>query len=196
MSRPDVSDERIPQILDAAAQMFSQHGIDGASMLQIAETADVSKATIYHYFASKDELVVALTRRLFTEDEPMLEQLVKAQEPAHERLQQYVVDLVRLLEQNQTLYPLIAETYAAATRRPLLRELTQTYFDTYSAGFAQIIEQGQAAGDLRADLNARECALALVALIEGSILLARNIGKPMGEIVTPNVGVFLSAIQT
>jgi len=103
MPRPDVSDERIPQILDAAAQMFSQHGIDGASMLQIAETADVSKATIYHYFASKDELVVALTRRLFTEDEPILERLIKAQEPAHERLQQYVVDLVRLLEQNQTL---------------------------------------------------------------------------------------------
>lgn len=195
MPRPDVSDERIPQILDAAAQMFSEHGIDGASMSQIAEAADVSKATIYHYFTSKDALVVALTRRLFAEDEPILERLVKAEGPAHERLQQYVSDLVRLLERNEILYPLIAETYAAATRRPVLRELTQTYFGTYSAGFMQVIEQGQAEGELRPDLNARESALALVALIEGSILLARNIGKPLGEIMTPNVGVFLDALR-
>lgn len=196
MPRPDVSDERIPQILDAAALIFSQHGIDGASMSQIADASGVSKATIYHYFVSKDELVVALTRRLFAEDEPILERLVKAEGLAHERLQHYVGDLVQLLERNQTLYPLIAETYAAAMRRPLLRELTQTYFETYSAAFTQVIEQGQAVGDLRADLNARESALALVALIEGSILLARNIGKPVGEIVTPNVGVFLAAIRS
>jgi AcrR family transcriptional regulator len=175
--------------------MFSEHGIDGASMSQVAESADVSKATIYHYFASKDELVVALTRRLFTEDEPALERLIEAKRPAHERLLHYVGDLVRLLERNQTLYPLIAETYAAATRRPVLRELTQSYFETYSAAFTQIIEQGQAAGELRADLSARESALALVALIEGSILLAHNIGKPVGEIMTPNVGVFLAALR-
>jgi AcrR family transcriptional regulator len=67
--KPDVSDERIPQILNAAAQMFSQHGIDGASMSQIAKSADVSKAMIYYYFDSKDALVSTLVRNLFDADQ-------------------------------------------------------------------------------------------------------------------------------
>ncbi len=58
MSRPDVRDERVPQIIDAAAQVFARDGIDGANMSEIAEAAGVSKATIYHYFASKEDLIV------------------------------------------------------------------------------------------------------------------------------------------
>ncbi len=195
MPRPDVSDERIPQILDAAAQMFSEHGIDGASMSQIARSADVSKATIYHYFESKDELVIALARRLFAEDEPTLEKLVAAEGTAPERLQTYAAELVRLLARNADLYPLIAETYAAAMRRPVISDLTRVHFEAYTAAFTQIIEQGQAAGELRADLDAAETALALVALIEGCILIAQNLDQPLDKLMSSSVRVYLDALR-
>ena len=41
-------------ILDAAVNLFSVHGYDGVSMRRIAEAAGVSKANIYHHFASTE----------------------------------------------------------------------------------------------------------------------------------------------
>ncbi|MBB1473645.1 TetR/AcrR family transcriptional regulator [Luteimonas sp. MC1782] len=46
-------------ILDAAKQMFTRQGFDGASMDQIATLAGVSKLTIYSHFGDKDALFVA-----------------------------------------------------------------------------------------------------------------------------------------
>ncbi len=47
-------------ILDGAQRVFFDKGFDGASMDEVAKTAGVSKATIYVYFGSKEELFEAL----------------------------------------------------------------------------------------------------------------------------------------
>lgn len=51
------------QIMEGAAQIFDQHGFEGASVDMIAEAADVSKATLYKYFANKQELFKAVVQR-------------------------------------------------------------------------------------------------------------------------------------
>lgn len=43
--------------MDMAADVFSEHGYDGASMAQLAKACGVSKALIYHYYDSKDALL-------------------------------------------------------------------------------------------------------------------------------------------
>ena len=43
-------------ILDAARQMFTAQGFDGASMDQIAAEAGVSKLTVYSHFGDKETL--------------------------------------------------------------------------------------------------------------------------------------------
>ena len=128
MPRPDVSDERIPQILDATAAMFAQNSIDGASMAQIAKAANVSKATIYHYFASKEALVEALVHRLFDEDTSEIDQLLQATNSFTERISIYTDSLVNLLEQNKMLYPILAEFKAMPMRRPAIQTIIQGYF--------------------------------------------------------------------
>jgi TetR/AcrR family transcriptional repressor of mexJK operon len=49
-------------ILDAAKQMFTQHGFDGVSMDQIAACAGVSKLTVYSHFGDKEALFVEAIR--------------------------------------------------------------------------------------------------------------------------------------
>ncbi|HZX78148.1 TetR/AcrR family transcriptional regulator [Lysobacter sp.] len=46
-------------ILEAAKRMFTQHGLDGVSMDQIAAEAGVSKLTVYSHFGDKEALFVA-----------------------------------------------------------------------------------------------------------------------------------------
>ncbi len=45
------------------SSLFSVHGYDGVSMRRIADAAGVSKANIYHHFASKEALYFAIMRR-------------------------------------------------------------------------------------------------------------------------------------
>lgn len=51
------------QILDGAREVFSSRGFDAASMSEIASAAQVSKGTLYVYFADKEHLFVALIER-------------------------------------------------------------------------------------------------------------------------------------
>lgn len=55
--------ERMAQILDAAAQLFAESGIESASMQQIAERAESSIGSLYHFFPNKQALVLAVAER-------------------------------------------------------------------------------------------------------------------------------------
>ena len=47
-------------ILDAAARVFAEQGMEKASMAQVAARAQVSKALLYHYYPGKDALIFAI----------------------------------------------------------------------------------------------------------------------------------------
>jgi AcrR family transcriptional regulator len=47
------------RILDAAYELFSRHGIHAVGIDRIIAEAPVAKATLYHHFASKEDLVCA-----------------------------------------------------------------------------------------------------------------------------------------
>ena len=51
------------RLLDAAAAVFAERGIEAASLDEVAEAAGYTKGAIYSNFASKIDLVVALMRR-------------------------------------------------------------------------------------------------------------------------------------
>jgi AcrR family transcriptional regulator len=47
-------------LIDAGHRVIAEKGIDAATMVEIAEVADVGAGTVYNYFSSKDELVVCV----------------------------------------------------------------------------------------------------------------------------------------
>ncbi len=51
-------------MVDAGTRVISAKGIDAATMSEIADLADVGSGTVYNYFASKDDLVVAVMERV------------------------------------------------------------------------------------------------------------------------------------
>lgn len=80
-----VRDKKMAQIHQAATQEFLNKGLDAASMHHIAESAEVSKRTLYKYFPTKEELYSALIDELldrvyenqlhYSSDTPIKEQL-------------------------------------------------------------------------------------------------------------------------
>ncbi len=54
------ADNRLPQILDAAARFFAEKGFGYTSMRDIAGAAGMLPGSLYYHFASKEELLVAV----------------------------------------------------------------------------------------------------------------------------------------
>jgi AcrR family transcriptional regulator len=50
-------DEKRRLILDRAAQLFADEGFDRASVSSVAKACNISKANIYHYYSSKDDIL-------------------------------------------------------------------------------------------------------------------------------------------
>ncbi|OKO76966.1 TetR family transcriptional regulator [Bradyrhizobium sp. NAS80.1] len=59
MARPRASDyeQKRLSILTRAARLFAENGYGGASTTMIAEACGVSKALMYHYYSSKDDVL-------------------------------------------------------------------------------------------------------------------------------------------
>jgi AcrR family transcriptional regulator len=55
---------RIEQILTVAAELFGERGYAAVSLEDVAERLDLTKGSLYHYFAGKDELATAAIETL------------------------------------------------------------------------------------------------------------------------------------
>lgn len=51
-------------LIAAARDIMTEKGVDAATMLEIAERADVGAGTVYNYFRSKDDLAIAVLETL------------------------------------------------------------------------------------------------------------------------------------
>lgn len=51
-------------LIDAARTIMTDKGVDAATMLEIAQRADVGAGTVYNYFKSKEDLAIAVLETL------------------------------------------------------------------------------------------------------------------------------------
>lgn len=77
-TRADDFEEKQRGILENAAAVFAEQGMDKASMSSIAKHANVSKALLYHYYPGKDALIFAI---ILTHLEELDEAIQAADDP-------------------------------------------------------------------------------------------------------------------
>jgi TetR/AcrR family transcriptional regulator len=144
-------------ILDAAVRLFSVYGYDGVSMRRIAEAAGVSKANIYHHFASKEALYFAIMRRSAEELTTLLENLAEGEGSFHRRLQAFAAaHLEHLFENAERVRLVLREAFSGDEEKT--RAVVEQMVGGVVNRMIAIFEAGQQAGLLRADLDAALCA--------------------------------------
>lgn len=118
------------RILDAALDVFSQHGYRGATLDQIAEGAGLSKPNILYYFAGKEEIHVTLLDHLMDRWLEPLRQI----NPDGAPLEELLTYVQRKLEMSQS-YPRESRLFAneilqgAPRIMPLLESDLKPLFD-------------------------------------------------------------------
>jgi AcrR family transcriptional regulator len=168
--RPDVSEERKNQILDAAAAVFSRLGFHEARMDDIVRESGLSKGTLYWYFTSKDAIITGLMQRIFDLGMGGLRRLEGADGSVRERLLDYTRRLGDDFQRLSAVQSIAFEFYAVAARHKTVRQFLKEYFKQYRATVARLIAQGIDRGEFR-PVDPDTVATTLAALYEGLVLL-------------------------
>jgi AcrR family transcriptional regulator len=90
------------RVLDAALELFSEHGISGTSLQMIADRIGVTKAAVYHQFPAKTDIALGLLTDVFA----ALDDLVTEAEsrPADERQDVVIPGIVEaMVHQRQVM---------------------------------------------------------------------------------------------
>jgi AcrR family transcriptional regulator len=83
------------QILGVAADLFGERGYRATTLDDLARRAGMSKATLYGYFRSKEELLAAIFHRTMTLFERGLREVLRPGLPPDERLRRVIRHHVR-----------------------------------------------------------------------------------------------------
>jgi AcrR family transcriptional regulator len=101
------AEDRRSAILDAALEVFSRRGYNGASIDEIAGAAGISKALIYEHFPSKRELHVSLLERHVQDIFMRLAQTADTKDPGDVRLRNGVNAFFEWSENNTEAFRLL-----------------------------------------------------------------------------------------
>ncbi len=168
--RPDVSEQRKKEIIEAAIRVFSRVGLHQARMDDIVEESGLSKGTLYWYFNSKDDIIVAILENLFAAELEVLQLPSDPELSASQRIEAYIQRTMTDLTEMLRLQPLTYEFYAMAFRNQAIREMLTQYLNAYMKALVPVIQQGIEAGEFR-QVDATDAAIALGAMFEGVMLL-------------------------
>ena len=162
-------DLRREQMLQAAAELIGERGFSETRIADVARRAGVSPALVIYYFSTKDELLTEALRfseRSFYADVAgQLEQL----RTARERLEMLVrtTCIPRGEGEIPGAWGLWFDLWAQAFRHPEVKkdriELDQRWRDT----IAQVVRDGQAAGEIGRTVDADAFAITFSALLDG-----------------------------
>ncbi|RME22021.1 MAG: TetR/AcrR family transcriptional regulator [Deltaproteobacteria bacterium] len=137
-------DEKRERILRAAWALIRHYGYQKTTMDDIAREAGVGKGTVYNYFGSKQEIMLALTdltnRRILEE----VERIASGSEPPLERLRRCVLHRLLTLFDLVQKYPHSQDVIASLL--PAIVERLKTYVERHGAILGRIVGQGCAGG--------------------------------------------------
>jgi AcrR family transcriptional regulator len=176
---PAQRENRRQHILAAALRCFSRDGFHNTTTADIVRESGVSQGTLYLYFATKDDIVVALA-----DDRRQNEAFINA---LAQREQDPVRGLLTLIElygkgltdpQRVDARRVALQGWGEALRNERIRASTVEGLALVCAAIVRLVERGQHTGQIRAELDPQSVARTLVATFQG-LMLQLAWGEPL-----------------
>ena len=153
---------RRQQIVDEALLVFARSGFHSGSLREVAKRVGLSPAGVMHHFADKEELFGEVLRQ---RDEKVR---LAAGDPAEHTLIEQAEKVVAYNQTSRGLTSLYAVVSAEATdaAHPAHDEFARRY-RSGASGAAELLRAGQAAGEVRADIDPAHAARLISAVMDG-----------------------------
>jgi TetR/AcrR family transcriptional regulator len=163
-------------LIDAVFQVFSEHGLDGLTMDNVASEAGVSKGTLYAYFKNKEELVKCAIEASVTPLVDELTQVLESGSSPEIKIQQLTNRHLSYFEAHRGFFRALLYDRQAAHCRA--KRHKSTLYQRLLQSTAKVVEEGMQAGVFR---NANPLKIA-------SLLIEANIAVINLRLVSENPG--------
>jgi AcrR family transcriptional regulator len=166
-------ENRRQQILDAALRCFARDGFHNTTTADIVRESGLSQGALYLYFATKDDIIVALADDRH-QGELLIAALIDGEPDPVEGLNQLLELHGRSLNDPRRAdgRRVSIQGWAEALRSPVVRASVVGGVTRVREEITRLIARGQAAGVFRQDANPEAFARTLIALFQGLSLQA------------------------
>lgn len=162
------------RIVDAAAGLMRTHGVASTSLDEVLAASEASKSQLYHYFADKDALVLAVIQR---QTECVLD--------THVSLLRGVESLAGLRRWRDAVVKSTREEGCAGgcplgslvselAERPRSRAALAEGFERWHAELVAALDAVRATANLKPSTDVSDLATTLLAALQGGLLLAQT----------------------
>jgi TetR/AcrR family transcriptional repressor of nem operon len=162
------------RIVEAARDLFFRQGYVATGVAQILKASNANSGSLYHFFPSKDDLLVAVLEKYQALLEP------RVLKPAFDQVEDPIERLFAVLEGYRLLLeatnfnlgcPIGNLALEVSNSQPAARRLIINNFKAWCNAIRRLIED--AADRLPRDVEPAGLATHVLATMEGSVMLAR-----------------------
>ncbi len=146
MSRPRTGNKR-ERLIGAAVELFAEKGFFYTTTAEVSAHAGVAAGTLYLYFNSKDDLLVATLETFLDEFSLNVMPAVYSAATPAEKIQSFVTEYLRFLEERRDL----AQVFFVELRQNnmALRTVAGRVWDRYHTVVRDLIKDVKREGGLR-----------------------------------------------
>lgn len=165
--RPNVEEQRRRQILEAACDAIAERGFAAVRIADIAVGANTSTGTVHYYFDNKEDVLHQALRFAFEESIGRQVTELATCPTARAKLGRLIE--LNLPEKAEAVREWVVwmEFWIEALHRPEMRPVNEELYGHWRKLVAEIISEGQEAGEFDAAADGADLANLLIALVDG-----------------------------
>lgn len=169
---------QISDRLPAAAALFAERGLNDTKIEDVAAATGVPKATLYYYFAGKEDILAFLLEDALQEIASAVNSVVDSGGTGADRLHSVIAAQLHVMAQRPASCRALIGELGRAARMPVIADKIGT---AYLEPVQLLLLAGAADGSLAAVTDARAAATALFGAVTITALTYLVTGEPLDE---------------
>lgn len=172
------------RLLDAAREVFSKRGLEGARVDEIAALSGVNKQLVYYHFGNKQELYLAVLEETYTKIRAEERQLDLAHLPPPEAMEELVAFTFDYCTKNPDFVPLITDENLHEARHLRQSGIIQELHSPLVEMIEETLKRGEKSGVFRSGIDPVQLYISMAGLgffyhsnsHTLSVIFGRNLG--------------------
>ncbi|MEX6686435.1 TetR/AcrR family transcriptional regulator [Danxiaibacter flavus] len=166
-------------IIEKTAPIFNVKGYSGTSMSDITDATGLTKGSIYGNFENKDAVALAAFECNLEKINSYVKQEISKRKTYKDKLLVYVTFYENFFKSPfpEGGCPILNTAIESDDTHPQLKEKASDAIVSWKNSLSAIIKKGIEAKEFRTDVVPEQSAIALIALIEGGIMISKLTNK-------------------
>jgi TetR/AcrR family transcriptional repressor of nem operon len=164
-------------IIEKTAVVFNKKGYAGTSLSDLTEATGLTKGSIYGNFENKEEVALAVFDFNTCRTSDRIQQLIEKETTFYNKLLVYTKVYSSTALTDRGGCAILNTAIEADDTNNLLKDKAAKAIIKWKKNIITLIQGGITTGEFKADIDASQSALSIIALIEGGIMIGKVTGS-------------------